>query len=154
MTDENMGLNPDANINVGRRLKAQKNKPKRVKCDRKAIRRKCNRELKVGVESLLDWEDGLMTDISETGARIEVASSLSVSNQILIYDSERGYMVVCDVVRRCVDHIGVRFTDLRIGLYPKSSPFFMYLSLRQGRQLLTKRRAQEARAQKKRKKKG
>ena len=65
-------------------------------------------------------------------------------NQIVIYDPERGHLVLCDVVRRTVDHVGVRFTNVKIGLYPASSPLFVELTLKQGFTMVSKRIAKMA----------
>ena len=72
-------------------------------------RRRIFKGIKIGFGNDYCAVDGVMRNISETGAFIEVKDGFLVPDEISIQNELEGYKVKCEVVRREANRIGVRF---------------------------------------------
>ncbi len=79
----------------------------------RAQRRKIFKGIKIGFGNDYCAVDGVMRNISDTGAFIEVKDGFLVPEEITIHNELEGYRVRCEVVRRESNRIGVRFISQR-----------------------------------------
>lgn len=75
----------------------------------RAQRRRIFKGIKIGFGNDYCAVDGVMRNISESGAFIEVKDGFLVPDEISIQNELEGYKVKCEVVRREANRIGVRF---------------------------------------------
>jgi len=134
----------EADKNVGRRLKDERIVEGRLKNDRKAPRRKTNKAVKIGLAKSKFWIKGTQNNISTLGAKVTLPCGLNMSYEVILYDEIDGHIIHCELVRSELDHIGVRFLDKKIKVFPKDSKFFVELSLRDARKLIAKQKENTA----------
>lgn len=65
----------------------------------------------------------MLSDISETGARIDIDESVSVPDRFILWLSKKGAALrTCRVVWRTSSQLGVRFESRAAGSYDEASP--------------------------------
>lgn len=83
---------------------------RREDADRRALRRRVLKGVKISFHGAFCAVEGVMKNISETGALIMLKDTIGIPDRITIYNDLEGYKIDAEVVRRRADQIGVRFT--------------------------------------------
>ena len=79
--------------------------------DRRAPRRRILKGVRIGFGNDFCSVEGVMSNISDTGALIKLQDGLLIPDEFMIHNELDGYKVSCRVVRRTGNTIGVRFID-------------------------------------------
>lgn len=83
---------------------------RRSEADRRALRRRVLKGVKIAFNGEYCAVEGVMKNISETGAFIKLTDGYLIPDHIMIFNELEGYKVPAEVVRREAEQIGVRFT--------------------------------------------
>ncbi|MEM7215255.1 MAG: PilZ domain-containing protein [Pseudomonadota bacterium] len=82
---------------------------RREEADRRALRRRVLKGVRIAFGNEFCSVDGAMKNISETGALIEIKDGFLVPDDIVVYNELEGYKIPAKVVRRDATRIGIHF---------------------------------------------